>query len=77
MGNIETPQDWEGKVINMEEYERKEAIIGVLNRPELSEEMKKYPSSIPAMKIVYDKAQEDADAEALRQRFYALSDHLD
>lgn len=67
----------EPKIISMEDYLYKKAIIGILNRPELSEEMKNYPSSVPAMRVVYDKRKEEADAEELRKRFYALSDHLD
>lgn len=67
----------EAKIISMKDYLYKKAIIGILHRPELFEEMKNYPSSVPAMRVVYDKRKEEADAEELRKRFYALSDHLD
>lgn len=59
MEDIKNQNIWECKIINMADYKRKQALIGILNRPELSEQMKKYPSSKPIMKVVYNKEEEN------------------
>ena len=59
MENNENIEDWFCKIINMADYKRKQALIGILNRPELAEQIKKYPSSKPIMKVVYNKKQEN------------------
>jgi hypothetical protein len=67
----------------MAEYNRKQALIGILNRPSLEEQMKKNHTSdyldsrlskqVPSMKVIYSKEEEKARIA----RFFALSDHLD
>jgi hypothetical protein len=47
----------------MTEHLTQQALIGILNRPSLEEQIKKYPSSKsiiePTMKIVYNKNDEE------------------